>query len=78
MQLTYQGIPVKITDYEIVGDVVYFSFLNHTEFKNYYNQDFNWREYSKEMGIDSTTFGHYAVADLQNGTVTFLDFWGEE
>ena len=78
LQLTYQGIPVKITDYEIVGDVVYFSFLNHTEFKNYYNQDFNWREYSKEMGIDSTTFGHYAVADLQNGTVTFLDFWGEE
>ena len=71
-------IPVKIEDYEIVGDVVYFYFLNHTEFKNYYNQDFNRREYFKEMGIDSTTFGHYAIADLQNGTVRMLDFTNAE
>ena len=78
LQLSYQGIPVKIEDYEIVGDVVYFYFLNHTEFKNYYNQDFNRREYFKEMGIDSTTFGHYAIADLQNGTVRMLDFTNAE
>ena len=66
-----------ITEFEIVGDVVYFEFLNHTEFLNYYNQDFDKLEWMKETGNNSD-FVHYAIADLQNGTVTFLDFSEEE
>ena len=77
LQLSYQDIPVVITEFEVVGEVVYFEFLNYTEFKNYYNQDFNKREWMKETGNNSD-FRHYAVADLQNGTVTLLDFSEEE
>ena len=77
LQLSYQDIPVVITEFEIVGDVVYFEFLNHTEFLNYYNQDFDKLEWMKETGNNSN-FVHYAIADLQNGTVTLLDFSEEE
>ncbi len=77
LQLSYQDIPVVITEFEIVGDVVYFEFLNHTEFLNYYNQDFDKQEWMKETG-NNGDFVHYAIADLQNGTVTFLDFSEEE
>lgn len=64
--MTYDGVPVRIEDFEVDGDVIYISFKNHEEYKNYFNQDYD----------DSTSNDqpHHAVADLQNGTVTFLEF----
>ena len=66
LQVTYDGVPVRIEDFEVDGDVIYLSFKNHEEYKNYFNQDYD----------DSTSNHqpHHAVADLQNGTVTFLEF----
>ena len=63
LQLTYKGIPVRIEEFEADGEVIYFSFKNHEEFKNFYNQEF-----------EGASEDHYAIADLQNGTVIFLEF----
>ena len=65
IQLTYKGIPVRITKYEPDGEVVFFTFETHEEFENFYNHG----EFD-----DSVKYArHYAVADFQNGTVTFLE-----
>ena len=65
LQLTYKDIPVRIDQIEIDGEVIYFSFHNHEGFKNFYNQEF---DVSGEYGAVC-----YAVADLQNGSVTILE-----
>ena len=47
------------------GEVIYFSYHHYEQFKNYLNQEF----------ADSTKEpAQYAIADLQNGTVSVLDF----
>ena len=68
VSFAYKDIPVRIEDFEVDGDKVYFTFKNHEEFKNFYNQDFD------EMG--QYVFPHYAVADLTEQNVTILDFSG--
>ncbi|MBQ4111850.1 MAG: hypothetical protein IJD38_03530 [Clostridia bacterium] len=70
LELKYKDVPVRIgREFYVDGEVIYFSFHNYEEFKNYLNMDFDRK---------SEPEPHYAVADLQNGTVTFLDFSDEE
>ena len=68
-QFTYKGVPVRIKDIDIDGDVLYISYHNYEGFTNFYNQDFSGNEYAAVC---------YAVADLQNGSVTILDLPNEE
>ena len=68
VSFAYKDIPVRIEDFEVNGDKVYFTFKNYEEFKNFYNQDFD------EMS--QYVFPHYAVADLKGQTVTILSFDG--
>ena len=69
LQLTYKDVPVRIDSITADGEVVYFSYHHYEQFKNYLNQDF----------ADSSNEPlHYAVADLQNGTVKVLDFSNAE
>ena len=68
VSFAYKDIPVRIEDFEVDGDKVYFTFKNHEEFKNFYNQDFD------EMG--QYVLPHYAVADLKGQNVTILSFDG--
>ena len=70
LELKYKDVPVRIgRKFYVDGEVIYFSFHNYEEFKNYLNMDFDRK---------SEPEPHYAIADLQNGTVTFLDFSEEE
>ena len=68
-QLTYKDIPVRIKDFEIDGEAIYISFHNYEGFKNFYNQEFSGNEYATVC---------YAVADLQNGSVTLIEIPNEE
>ncbi len=68
VSFSYKDIPVRIEDFEVDGDLVYFTFKNHEEFKNFYNQNFD------EMG--PYVYPHYAVADLTDQNVTILSFNG--
>lgn len=70
LQLTYKDIPVRIDQIEIDGEVIYISFHNYEGFKNFYNQEFD--------GSGEYAAVCYAVADLQNGSVTLLDIPNEE
>ena len=69
LQLTYKDVPVRIESIAVDGEVVFFTYKHYEQFKNYLNQDFP----------DSSNEPlHYAVADLQNGTVRVLDFTNAE
>ena len=69
LQLTYKDVPVRIESIAVDGEVVFFTYKHYEQFKNYLNQDFP----------DSSNEPlHYAVADLQNGTVKVLDFANAE
>ena len=69
LQLTYKDVPVRIENIAVDGEVVFFTYQHYEQFKNYLNQDFP----------DSSNEPlHYAVADLQNGTVRVLDFTSAE
>ena len=68
-QLTYKGVPVRINDFEVDGEVIYFNFNTYETCKNFYNQEFE--------GDETRTVCH-GLADLQNGTVTFLELPKEE
>ncbi len=65
LQLTYKDVPVRIDSIAVDGEVVYFTYQHYEQFKNYLNQDFP---------NSSNEPLHYAVADLQSGTVKELDF----
>lgn len=65
LQLAYKDVPVRINNFTVDGEVIYFSYHHYEQFKNYLNQEF----------ADSTEEpAQYAIADLQNGTVSVLDF----
>ena len=68
-QLTYKGIPVRIKEIEMDGEVIYITFHNYETCKNFYNQEFD--------GDESQTAIHGFV-DFQNGTVTILELPKEE
>ena len=68
-QLTYKGIPVRIKEIEMDGDVIYITFHNYEMCKNYYNQEF--------ANDEEKTVCH-GLVDLQNGTVTLLELPQEE
>lgn len=69
LQLTYKDVPVRIESIAVDGEVVFFTYHHYEQFKNYLNQDFP----------DSSNEPlHYAVADLQNGTVKLLNFTSAE
>lgn len=68
-QLTYKGIPVRLRDIELDGQVIYFSYWTYDEYYNYYNQDFSGDEYDRIQ---------YGMVDLQNGSVTILELPQEE
>lgn len=69
LQLTYKDVPVRIESFTADGEMLYFSFRNHEQFKNYLNQDY------AETTTEPVTF---AVADLQSGTVRVFDFTNVE
>jgi len=66
----YKGVPVRITNYEPDGEVVFFTFKTHEEFENYYNQG--------EFDNSITYVDHYAKADFQDGTLFFIEVTTEE
>ena len=63
-QLTYKGIPVRLRDIELDGQVIYFSYWTYEEYVNYYNQDFSEDEYD---------LIRYGMVDLQSGSVMMLE-----
>ncbi len=69
-RMTYNGIPVEIYPggYVPDGNIIFFQFGTYLDTNNYFNQDFN---------LDGQRFDfanmYYAVADLSNGTVNFID-----
>lgn len=69
LQLTYKDVPVRIENISADGEMLYFSFRNHEQFKNYLNQDY------AQTTTEPVTF---AVADLQSGQVKVLDFTNAE
>lgn len=64
-QLAYKDVPVRINKFTVDGEVIYFSYHHYEQFKNYLNQEF---------ADNSEEPAQYAIADLQNGTVSVLDF----
>ena len=70
IQLMYKGVPVRITNYEPDGEVVFFTFKTHEEFENYYNHG--------EFDNSITYVNHYAKADFQDGTLFFIEATTEE
>lgn len=68
-QLTYKGVPVRLKDIELDGEVIYISFNNYEGFTNFYNPDFDGDEYTALC---------YGVVDLQKGSVTILELPTEE
>ena len=65
LQLAYKDVPVRINNFTVDGEVIYFSYHHYEQFKNYLNQEF--ADSSEEPA-------QYAIADLQDGTVSVLDF----
>ena len=65
LQLAYKDVPVRINNFTVDGDVIYFSYHHYEQFKNYLNQEF---------ADNSNEPAQYAIADLQDGTVSVLDF----
>ena len=68
-QLTYKGIPVRINQMEMDGEVIYINFNTHETCKNFYNQ-----QYSEE----ESRMVCQALVDLHNGCVTILELPKEE
>lgn len=68
-QLTYKGIPVRINDIEMDGEVIYINFNTYETCKNFYNQEFEG---------DETKTVYHGLVDLQNGSVTLLELPKEE
>ena len=67
--MTYKGIPVRINQMEMDGEVIYINFNTHETCKNFYNQ-----QYSEE----ESRMVCQGLVDLQNGTVTLLELPIEE
>lgn len=68
-QLTYKGVPVRINEINVDGEVIYIDFHNYETCKNFYSQEFE--------GDEDSTISH-ALIDLQNGSLTILDLPREE
>ncbi len=68
-QLTYKGIPVRINEMEMDGEVIYINFNTHETCKNFYNQ-----QYSEE----ESRMVCQGLVDLHNGSVTILELPKEE
>ncbi len=84
LEMTYEGIPVRIENFSVDGECIWFTFNNYKEFRNYYNQ--TWTNLGLLKNPNATVEGaetwadefmhdgpHLAVADLQNGTVRIIE-----
>ena len=72
MQLTYQGIPVRIVNGSISadGECIWFEFNHYDEFKNYYNQDYGD---GKPVSTWDAEEPHLAMVDLQSGILRIIE-----
>ncbi len=69
MELSYNGVPVRIANFIVDGKAVYVSYWTYKDYNNYYNQD-----YRDENGfITQTEDARYLLFDMSNGTVKLFD-----
>ncbi len=69
MEITYNGVPIRISDFTVDGKVIYVSYWTYKDYNNYYNPD-----YCDENGfITQAEDQSYLLYDLSNGTVSLLN-----
>ncbi len=72
LELTYNDVPVWIQSIQVDGRLCYITYSTHEEFNNYYNQEHS------PSNLPNPDQHHCAVADLSNGTLRLVDYFGEE
>lgn len=75
LQLTYQGIPVRIDSWSVDGECIWFTYNHYDEFKNFYNQDYGD---GKQVTSYEAEPVHLAMADLQSGILRIIEIPDEE
>ncbi len=68
VELSYNGIPIRIHDVIADGNVLHITYNLYTDFHNYYNQE--WNSFGSLYGCDAY---RYMCLDLSNGTITLLN-----
>ncbi len=66
-ELSYNGVPLRITNVVADGDAIYVAYLTYNDWNNYYNQSYNpEKPYRQEPP-------KYMYVDMTNGTVNLLN-----
>ncbi len=75
MELSFDGVPVKIDEILVDGDAVFVKYLLWSDYKNYYNQDYGKPQGGTGLWSSGTSHEpyRYLYVDMQNGTVHLLN-----
>ncbi len=71
-KISYNGIPIRITDLVVDGDAVYVAYLTYQDWNNYYNQEYG-KQPDGSINYHQKAPFRYMYIDMTNGTVNLLN-----